>query len=135
MIFSDCLGVQNLPTDYRTLQHTPKSVEIISAAGGQYWYNGIGNNIKQIFSSIDKNISIQMNFNVDGLPIFKSSQRCFWPILGNIHSKVIEIVCSYTNILSMEFHNSIFFIDFIRHAQYSPNRYFNMVRDTKTKQS
>lgn len=32
-------------------------------------------------------MSIKLNFNADGLPIFKSSQRCFWPILGNIHGK------------------------------------------------
>lgn len=77
-----------MPTDYRTLQRTPKSVEIFSAGGGQYWYNGIENNLKLIFSKLDKNISIQMSFNVDGLPIFKSSQRSFWPILGNIHSNM-----------------------------------------------
>lgn len=90
MIFFDLLDVKNLPTDYRTLLRTPKTVKIVSAAGGQLWYNGIESNLQNVFSKLNKNISIELNFNVDGLPIFKSSQRCFWLILANIHSNYHE---------------------------------------------
>lgn len=74
---------------------TPKSVELSSVGGGQYWYNGIEKNLKLIFSKLDKDILIQMNFNVDGLPIFKSSQRSFWLILGNIHSNLLQLISAH----------------------------------------
>lgn len=32
-------------------------------------------------------MSIALIFNVDGLPIYKSSQKCFWPILASVYSK------------------------------------------------
>lgn len=73
--------------DYRTLLQTPKTVQIMDVGGGKYWYNGIERNLRLIFSKLEKNISIALNFNMDGLPIFKSSQRVFWPILSTIHRK------------------------------------------------
>ncbi|XP_055306815.1 uncharacterized protein LOC129571070 [Sitodiplosis mosellana] len=78
-------GVAQLPKDYRTLMKTPKTMEIVEKAGGKYWYNGIERNLQLIFSKLNENISIKLNFNMDGLPVFKSSQCVFWPILSSIH--------------------------------------------------
>lgn len=79
------LGMNELPNDYRSLLRTPRFIEISSVGGGQMWYNGIATNLKNIFSKLSEDITIALNFNMDGLPLFKSSQRCFWPILGSIH--------------------------------------------------
>lgn len=81
------LGLHELPKDCRTLMQTPRYLEISSVAGGQFWYNGIAKNLRLIFSRLNHDITIQLMFNMDGLPIFKSSQRCFWPILASIYSK------------------------------------------------
>lgn len=79
-------GLKWLPNDSRTLCKTPRSTNVIQLAGGKYWYNGIKNNLQRIFSNLEKSTIIQLNFNVDGVPLFKSSNTQFWPILANIHS-------------------------------------------------
>lgn len=81
------IGLIWLPTDSRSLCKTPRSTEVVSLAGGKYWHNGIENNLRKIFSKLEKSIIVQLNFNVDGVPLFKSSTTQFWPILANIHGK------------------------------------------------
>lgn len=81
------LGLHSLPNDYRSLLHTPRQIEISQVGGGQLWYNGIATNLQNIFSKLNEDITIGLNFNMDGLPLFKSSQRCFWPILASINGK------------------------------------------------
>lgn len=93
-----------MPKDYRKLLKTPKFVQITAAAGGQMWYNSIEKNLQSILSKLDKDLSIELNFNVDGLPIFKSSQRCFWPILSNIHRDKKNFFMYLSNFLT----NSVF---------------------------
>lgn len=78
-------GFIYLPKDSRTLLKTPRFIDIETRAGGQYWHNGIANCLSKIFAKLNSDIKIEMNFNIDGLPIFKSSPIAFWPILGNIH--------------------------------------------------
>lgn len=75
----------HLPKDSRTLLKTPRSVEIIDLAGGRYWHNGIRRNLKLIFAKLKYNLNVRLNFNIDGLPLFKSSPISFYPILANIH--------------------------------------------------
>lgn len=77
-------GVSSLPKNYRTLQETPVDIEIVCAAGGQLWHNGLRNCITNIFSTISRDLTIYLKFNVDGLPIYKSSKITFWPILASI---------------------------------------------------
>lgn len=77
-------GLNFLPKDSRTLLVTPRSVNIENRAGGQYWHNGLKIGLKSIFSQLTSNLNIDMNINIDGLPLFKSSPVEFWPILGNI---------------------------------------------------
>lgn len=80
-------GLSGLPNDYRALLNTPRSVKITSVGDGDFWYNGIEKNLRSVFSNLNKDMSIALTFNVDGLPLFKSSQRSFWPILASVHSK------------------------------------------------
>lgn len=80
-------GLSDLPNDYRALLDTPRYVDIIPLGGGHFWYNGIEKNLKNVFSNLNKNMSIALMFNVDGLPLFNSSQKSFWPILAAVNSK------------------------------------------------
>lgn len=73
--------------DSRTLLKTPRSVEILEMNGGKFWYNSIIKNLSLIFSNLNEDITIKLNFNIDGLPLFKSSKVQLWPILANIHGR------------------------------------------------
>lgn len=77
-------GMSSLPKNYRNLQGTPVNVEISDAAGGHLWHNGLRNCLKNIFSTLSQNLIVILNFNIDGLPIYKSSKLTFWPILASI---------------------------------------------------
>lgn len=83
----NAVGGQSLPKDYRTLLKTDTNIEIVSNAGGDYWYNGMKKCLTQIFSNLDRNLTIRLNFNIDGLPLYKSSKHTFYPILCSIHGK------------------------------------------------
>lgn len=81
-----------LPLDPRTILRT-KSAEIQSVTNGEFVYfgliNGIKNNIRFSLSETD---TIKIDINIDGVPIFKSCNTSFWPIL-----------CSTDNSVSYEF--------------------------------
>lgn len=89
----------NLPLDARTLLQTPILVELEQSAGGFIKYFGIKkkNLLKQLPSGINKSYypilqsvandylkegKILLTLSVDGIPLYKSSPRGFWPILG-----------------------------------------------------
>lgn len=84
--------MNNLPKDFRALVRTPRNLEISTVGGGQQWYNGIKTNLQNIFPKLSEDMEISLKFNMDGLPLFKSSQRCFWPILASIHGIDIHIL-------------------------------------------
>ncbi len=78
-----------LPADARTLLKTPTVYEIrdLACQSGQYHHFGIEKGILltlknlKTFTAADQVI---LQFNIDGLPLFKSSAVDFWPILGLI---------------------------------------------------
>lgn len=78
-------GIKSLPKNHRTLLQTPVNIEINEISGGHLWYNGLETNLRLIFCSLDRDISISLNFNIDGLPLYNSSKISFWPILSSIH--------------------------------------------------
>lgn len=77
-------GFLFLPSDSRTLLKTPRTLPVIDLCGGKYWHGGLRKNIERLFSGIKRNIAINLSFNIDGLPLFKSSNITFWPILAHI---------------------------------------------------
>lgn len=83
-------GIDSLPKNHRTLQKTPKNTVIIDVGGGHLWYNGLEKCLKQIFINLDRNIALNLNFNIDGLPLYKSSTINFYPILAAIHGIYIK---------------------------------------------
>lgn len=82
--FPEC----HLPKDPRTLMRTPRHLEITKLDdGAQYWYQGVAHCLERIFRNQPHDETIAMNVNVDGLPLYNSSNKCFWPILLNIHNR------------------------------------------------
>lgn len=77
-------GISRVPLDCRTLMKTPRMIRIENTAGGQLYYNGVTRGLSAVFSKLNSNLSIQLNINADGLPLYKSSPIVFWPMLATI---------------------------------------------------
>lgn len=76
---------ETLPSDSRSLLNTPLNVNIVSLETGDYSHIGLEINLKRILEKVKENVSnIQLLINIDGLPLFKSSSKEFWPILGMV---------------------------------------------------
>jgi hypothetical protein len=78
----------NLPLDPRTLKKTPQTYVIKEISGsdgrvGQYHYFGIGCGLLDLLQQHQQfdGTSLVLQFNFDGLPLFKSSNMELWPIL------------------------------------------------------
>lgn len=88
-----------LPKDARTLLGTPKEVTVLSKCGGQYIYFGIKHGITQVLSAhpgaLENGISLELIINIDGLPLFKSSNDQFWPILGSFNNLDVFVIGLY----------------------------------------
>lgn len=83
-------GHNDLPTDARTLLGTPKSTTIRECGNGHFFYYGLQRALEEKLEHFnDMNDIIEINLNIDGLPLAKSSQSQLWPILGQIHSNHI----------------------------------------------
>ncbi|XP_037808647.1 uncharacterized protein LOC119610650 isoform X1 [Lucilia sericata] len=85
-------SIPNLPKDCRTLKETPRICNKETIEGGTYIHYGIVSFLNEYLSHnkiCEEEISI--NFNIDGLPVSKSSGLQVWPILGSV-KKVIFIV-------------------------------------------
>jgi len=75
---------RSLPRDARTLLGTPSSTSFKQLENGKFHYFGLATNLKQIISQ-NRNFKFQkfeISFNIDGIPLFRSSNTQFWPILG-----------------------------------------------------
>lgn len=89
IILKDVNSLSHRPSDARTLMKTPRSkaTNIIRNNGWNLAHLGFG---KGLIASIQKYYSkhypkqINVNVNIDGLPLCKSSSTQFWPILGSI---------------------------------------------------
>lgn len=89
VILNDTNQFKNLPKDARTLLKTTKhNFFVKNIAGGLFVYFGIkfsiDNLIKQYVCNLSSNETILLEINVDGLPLSKSTNSSFWPILGQI---------------------------------------------------
>lgn len=85
----------NLPLDCRTLLKTPKTYSVKKLDSGEYSHIGLANNLKQCLTS-SKHLTLLGNeifisFNIDGIPLFHSTNLQFWPILGRIVNNNIKL--------------------------------------------
>ncbi|CAG7830702.1 unnamed protein product, partial [Allacma fusca] len=74
-----------LPLSARTLLETPRKVELENILGDDYFYFGIQHNIisRLKHGLVDDSVTtLSINVGCDGLPISKSNNRQFWPLLG-----------------------------------------------------
>ena len=72
-----------LPLTATSLFHTVKKSDIRAIPGGEYCHFGLADGIKQHMKSygLPSESYIELQINIDGLPLFKSSQLQVWPIL------------------------------------------------------
>ena len=76
----------NLPKDGRTLLKTKVHYDIQEKAGGNYHHFGILSSLREPLNKhvkiLTEGMTLGLQINVDGLPLFKSSTLQLWPILG-----------------------------------------------------
>ncbi|XP_041785788.1 uncharacterized protein LOC121601053 isoform X2 [Anopheles merus] len=82
---------RKLPRDARTFLNTPVARSTQSAitpiSGGEIWYQGIETCLRSYFRYTQPAVDrFEVDFFVDGLPLYKSSRTQFWPILMGIHN-------------------------------------------------
>ena len=91
-------GIKGLPADIRSAKNSLRKVENVrSMDGGCYYHFGVRSEVARNVSLIALNEEeVQLQFNVDGLPLYRSSPVDLWPILcrvivGDICSKVFAV--------------------------------------------
>jgi len=74
----------SLPADSRTLLQTPRHTVMKACGDGAYVHFGLESGIQRALegSNVGDVHEVYLQMNVDGLPLFKSSNTQFWPILG-----------------------------------------------------
>lgn len=89
-ILRDIPGCGNLPKDPRTVMKTPSSIVVSTLASGTYYYFGIEKTLNLFCTNnkidIQENEDFLLAVNIDGLPLSKSSNSSFWPILCYVKS-------------------------------------------------
>ena len=97
-------GHPNLPSSARTLLRTARTITVQSKSGMEYLYFPLSEEIKKNVArypcSVTENLNaLELSFNIDGLPLFKSSQESLWPVLcstANIKpAAVFPVVLTY----------------------------------------
>ena len=89
-----------LPKDARTLLKTPRSVDVIEKCGGDYHYFGLETSIINTLMKheefLENNNSVDLKVNIDGVPLYKSTNDQFWPILvafDKFQPSVVALFC------------------------------------------
>lgn len=82
----------NLPLDSRTLLCTPVQIKRIKVGSGHYVHMGLQNALRRFLRQHKwfTESTIKISINIDGLPLYKSSNLQLWPILGLIKTTVIR---------------------------------------------
>jgi len=82
-------GFNNVSSDARTLLNTPKKTVTRECGSGHYFHYGLERALREKLkhcTNINDVDNIEINVNIDGLPLTKSSQSQLWPILGQIYN-------------------------------------------------
>lgn len=83
-------GFNFLPKDSRTIMQTPKNLNIKDLENGRMWYNGVAKCLENICLEHTLNSVLTLDWNFDGLPVFKSSNVQFWPMLASIQGNIFS---------------------------------------------
>jgi hypothetical protein len=86
----------DLPKDQRTLIKTPRSVTVYEKCGGQYLYFGLKKALHAVFcGNLTRADRLNVQINVDGIPIYKSNSTQFWPILCSVNNSPPMLVALF----------------------------------------
>lgn len=98
-------GLTYLPLDSRTLLKSVRSrIQLQIVPPGAYFHFGVAKTLTTVLALLDfKDIPSVLEFiwNIDGIPLSKSSGNSFWPIVGklyNIESAELIVVGVYCGI-------------------------------------
>lgn len=78
-------GLDFLPKDYRTLLKTVRKVVSVSISPGSYVHFGVANGIMRCLHTVKLSHVLthcKLKVSIDGIPLTKSTNSQFWPILG-----------------------------------------------------
>ncbi|XP_011872832.1 PREDICTED: uncharacterized protein LOC105564782 [Vollenhovia emeryi] len=81
-----------LPNTYVTLLDTPKTTAVYEIDSGHVWYKGVKRNLNIFLTEeyLHTHGRIQLDINIDGIPLDSCSKLHFWPILGSLANKTCE---------------------------------------------
>lgn len=111
---------KHLPADPRTLLSTPKSTSLRVVEPGVYYHYGLKNNLIDFLNTnLNYNQSnIDVVFNIDGLPLSKSSGSQLWPILGSVMGfKEVFVIGLYHSFSSKPENVNVYLHDFVQESQ------------------
>ena len=80
-------GIEGLPSDCRSAKKSLRKVSNVRAMdGGSYYHFGVRNEVTRNLGllALSDGEHIELQFNVDGLPIYRSSPVDLWPILCRV---------------------------------------------------
>lgn len=90
-ILHTCDGseMNNLPKDARSLLSCRRNITVVQRAGGDYYYFGVRYWLSVLLEmflqrSEIHDSRINLIVNIDGIPLFNSSNVALWPILGSV---------------------------------------------------
>jgi len=78
----------SLPRDPRTLLNTPTQTFVRNLkCGGQYCHMGLAKGLHMAVNAECHSLQhLELQINIDGLPLFKSSATCLWPIMALVRN-------------------------------------------------
>ena len=87
-------NVGNFPKDARSILGSLRVVETCDVSPGRYHHFGLSEALNQAVKYVfpQDARSVQLQVNIDGLPLTKSSHSSFWPILGKCVSPIVSRV-------------------------------------------
>lgn len=105
--------IRKLPADWRTVVGKHQTPAIECSATSQYSYFGIERALRIGIADFDHDKkTLELHIMVDGLPLFNSSNKCFWPILGRFEEKKIFLIALFYGTSKPE-NSNIFLKDFV----------------------
>ena len=87
-------GHVKLKKDTRSIVNTQKTTVVFPCHPGKYFYYGLETALTDILQYAKLPETIEIDINVDGLPITKSNDRTLWPIQGNIVGRFLPFIIS-----------------------------------------
>lgn len=90
-------GHPTLPKTCRTLMGSVKSILTPEMSGGVYYQFHVNDIVKYILSRypkqyLDSVTKLVVHLNLDGLPVFRSTKTCLWPLLITVRNLVPNVV-------------------------------------------